>query len=194
MPVAGSPQDPAMTSIQPCPLPAHALLARYAGGGAYTDCYGLDVAGVVSQAAYVEAFYTGRSFKVELFLLGLIFAKPSTDSQARQLALGDLDAFSGWRVEDRSPDQLLMCDLGGGRTRSWLMTELRSDGSRPVTRLYFGSAVLPGAITARGEPRMGPLFAPLLWFHRFYSQVLLGAARAQLARGPSAAGTAKELT
>ena len=45
-------------AIQPCSLPAEALLARYAGTGAYTDCYALDVAGAVSHAEYIEAFYT----------------------------------------------------------------------------------------------------------------------------------------
>jgi hypothetical protein len=36
---------PSAASIQPCPLPADALLAKDVGAGAYTDCYALDVAG-----------------------------------------------------------------------------------------------------------------------------------------------------
>ena len=75
------------SAIRPCPLPADALLARYAGAGAYTDCYALDVAGAVSHAAYVEAFYTGRMFKIERFLLGLLLSKPSTDIRGQ--AAGD---------------------------------------------------------------------------------------------------------
>jgi len=129
-------------AIRACSLPADALLARYAGAGAYTDCYVLDVAGAVSHAEYVEAFYTGTAFKIERLLLGLLFAKPATDMQARQLSLGEIDRFSGWQVEDRNTDQLLMCDFSG-KTRSWLMVAPQSEGSTPVTRLYFGSAVLP---------------------------------------------------
>ena len=132
---------PSAASIQPCPLPADALLARYAGTGAYTDCNAMDVAGAVSHAEYVEAFYTGQTFKIELLLLGLFFSKSATDVQAKQLAIGEIENFSGWRVEARKADQLLMCDLGG-KTRSWLMVVPQSEGSAPATRLYFGSAVL----------------------------------------------------
>ena len=167
-------------AIKPCRLPAHALLAKYAGTGAYTDCYALDVAGTVSHAAYVEAFYTGKALKIELLLLGLFFAKPSTDIQAKQLAVGEIDNFSGWRVEDRNTDQLLMCDFSG-KTRSWLMVAPQPEGSMPATRLYFGSAVLANGTKATGEPRMGALFAPLLGFHKLYSRVLLDGARARLA-------------
>jgi hypothetical protein len=160
-------------------LPADALLAKYAGSGAYTDCYALDVAGAVSQAEYVEAFYTGETFKIELLLLGLFFARSATDGQAKQLAMGAIENFSGWRVEARNADQLLMCDLGG-RTRSWLMVAPQSDVSSPATRLYFGSAVLPRGTKATGEPRMGAMFTSLLWFHKVYSRVLLDDARARL--------------
>lgn len=117
-------------AIEPCPLPAHALLAKYAGTGAYTDCYALEVVGAVSHAAYVEAFYTGKIFKIERFLLRLFFSKSSTDIQAKQLAVGEIDNFSGWRVEDRNTDQLLMCDFKG-RTRSWLMVVPQSRDPHP---------------------------------------------------------------
>ena len=170
---------PSATSIQPCPLPTDALLARYAGTGAYTDCYAMDVAGAVSHAEYVEAFYTGVTFEIELLLLGLFFARSATDSQAKQLAIGEIENFSGWRVEARNADQLLMCDLGG-RTRSWLMVAPQSVGAASATRLYFGSAVLPRGTGATGEPRMGALFVALLWFHKLYSRVLLDDARARL--------------
>jgi hypothetical protein len=167
-------------AIEPCPLPPHALLDKYAGTGAYTDCYAVDVAGSVSHAAYVEAFYTGKIFKLELLLLRWLFSKPSTDIQAKQLAVSEIDSFSGWRVEDRNTDQLLMCDFSG-KTRSWLMVAALSEGSAPATRLYFGSAVLARGTKAAGEPRMGTLFRPLLRFHKRYSRVLLDGARARLA-------------
>ena len=145
-----------------------------------TDCYALDIARAVSHAAYVEAFYTGKIFKIELFLLGLCFSHSSTDIQAKQLAVGEIDSFSGWRVEDRNTNQLLMCDFSG-KTRSWLMVAPQSKGSAPATRLYFGSAVLASGTKATGEPRMGALFGPLLRFHKLYSRVLLDGARARLA-------------
>jgi hypothetical protein len=170
---------PFAASIQPCPLPADALLAKYAGSGAYTDCYALDVAGAVSHTEYVEAFYTGKTIKIELLLLDLMFSKPATDIQARQLAIGEIEDFSGWRVEARKAGQLLMCDLIGN-TRSWLMVAPQSEGSAPATRLYFGSAVLSRGTKANGEPRMGALFVSLLWFHRLYSRLLLDDARARL--------------
>ena len=166
-------------SIQPCPLPADALLAKYAGTGAYTDCYAFDVAGAVSHAEYVEAFYTGRTIKIELLLLDLLFSKPATDIQAKQLAIGEIEKYSGWRVEARNADQLLMCDLGG-KTRSWLMVVPQSEGAAPATRLYFGSAVLARGTKATGEPRMGAMFVMLLGFHKLYSRVLLDDARARL--------------
>lgn len=166
-----------MAAIQPCPMPPGALLAAYAAKGAYTDCYAIDVAQAVSFPEFVEAFYTGAAFKLELGLLGLI-GKPSSDREARRLASGEIDRFSGWRVEDRAPDQLLLCDLGGGMTRSWLMAAPSQGGA---TRLYFGSAVLPRRDRATGETRMSGLFKPLLGFHRLYSRVLLSGARARLA-------------
>jgi hypothetical protein len=168
---------PFAASIQPCSLPADALLTKYTGSGAYTDCYALDVAGTVSHAEYVEAFYTGRTFKMELLLLDLLL--PATDIQAKQLAIGEIENFSFWRVEARTADELLMCDLGG-KTRSWLMVVPQSERSAPATRLYFGSAVLPRGTGATGEPRMGALFVALLWFHKLYSRVLLDDARARL--------------
>ena len=168
-------------AIRPCSLPADALLAKYAGAGAYTDCYALDVAGAVSHAEYVEAFYTGRVFKIERFLLSVFLSKPSTDLEVKQLAIGAIDRFSGWHVEDRNADQLLVCDFSG-KTRSWLMVAPQSEGSIPATRLYFGSAVLPIGTRATGQPRMGAVFALLLWFHKVYSRVLLDGARARLAK------------
>ena len=167
-----------MASIQISPLPPQALLGKYATAGAYTDCYTTEVARLVSQAEYVEAFYTGGVFKLERLLLSLFLSKPSTDAEARQLAAGEVSNFSAWRVEDRTTDELLMRAIGG-RTRSWLMV---SHGPEQTTRLYFGSAVVPVVNKATGRPSMGLLFKALLGFHKLYSQVLLASARARLVR------------
>ena len=130
-----------MCSILPRPLPDTSLLSRYRLlQGAYTDCYAIEIAGRVSQAEFVEAFYTTWVFKLERTILKWAVAKPSTDAQAALLAQGGLDAFSAWTVEDRSQNQLLLCDLHG-RTRSWLMAVPAESGNG--TQLNFGSAVVP---------------------------------------------------
>lgn len=175
-----------MTSIQACALPVEALLAKYTRGGAYTDCYSTEVAPPVSHAEYVETFYTSSVFKLERLLLTWFVSKPSTDAQAKELAIGARSTFSAWKVEDRTSNQLLMCDLAG-RTRSWLMVAPLQGGSSSSTRLYFGSAVVPARDKASGQPRLGFLFKTLLGFHKLYSRVLLHAAGSRLAQS---AGTA----
>ena len=170
-----------MSSVWVCALPEHALLAKYARGGAYTDCYAAELPGTVTHARYVEAFYTGALFKLERVLLAWFASRPSTDAQAEGLASGGLETFAAWRVEERSADQLLMCDLSG-RTRSWLMvTPAGGDGSA-ATRLYFGSAVVPVVHQHSGQTRLGFNFKALLGFHKLYSRALLSAARSRLAR------------
>jgi hypothetical protein len=156
-------------------LPARSFLQGYARVGAFTDCYTEQLAFAVTQAAYVEAFYTTWLFKLERLLLRWFVARPSTDTQARELATGARDDFAAWDMERRDDEQLLMCDLAG-RTRSWLMTEPTGAG----TRLYFGSAVVPNVGTD-GKPRMGGAFRLLLGFHKLYSRLLLRAAARRLA-------------
>ena len=168
-----------MASIQACELPDSALLHRYRGAGGYADCYVTELAAAVSQPEFVEAFYTTAVFKLERLLLAWFAARPSSDSQAAQLARGQADSFAAWSVEARERDQLLLCDFQG-RTRSWLMSAPASDGQS--TRLYFGSAVVPIVDRRSGAPRMGAAFRALLGFHRLYSRVLLRAAAARLVR------------
>lgn len=170
-----------MPAIRPHALPGQALLGKYAHNGGYADCYVADVARPVSHAQFVEAFYTTAVFKLERLLLAWLVAKPSTDAQAKQLAAGTLDAFAAWRVEARSADQLLMCDLRGS-TRSWLMVATLPREGAAATRLYFGSAVLPIRDKATGQATMSLAFRALLGFHKVYSRALLRAACARLAR------------
>jgi hypothetical protein len=173
------PRTSAMTSIQACELPDNALLRRYLSGGAYADCYVTEVARVISHAEYVEAFYTTAVFKLERLLLSWFVARPSTDVQAGELASGKRTSFAAWSVEARAPDQLLLSDFQG-RTRSWLMSAPASNNQ--ITRLFFGSAVVPIVNRRTGEARMGFAFRALLGFHKLYSRVLLRAAAARLAR------------
>lgn len=168
---------------RPCELPDSALLGKYQGKDGYADCYVSEVSCTVSHAQFVEAFYTTALFKVERALLGAFAGRPSTDLQATQLAQGHADTFAAWRVEARSPDQLLLADLTGG-TRSWLMVAPVDGAAGEVrTRLYFGSAVVPQVDARSGERKMSAAFRALLGFHRLYSRLLLGAARSRVLRG-----------
>lgn len=154
------------------------MLQRLKAKGAFVDCYMVDVPGQRTQADFVEALYTTRLFKLERLLIRVLAFKPSSDHEARELALGHRDTFAVWKVESRSPDQLLLADQTG-RTRSWLMTEPPSAG-RTTTRLLFGSAVIPRTDKRSGEQRFGLLFKLLLGFHGAYSVALLRAAAVRL--------------
>ncbi len=168
-----------MLSIKACPLPDGALLGRYRANGAFTDCYMTEVGLPVTIARFVAAFYTTPVFRLERLILAWGLSRPSTDTEADQLASGRMDTFSAWRVEDRREDQLLMADVKG-RTRSWFMVSPGQPGTGPRTRLYFGSAVLPVINPATGAPGMSPGFRALLGFHHLYSEVLLYSARSRL--------------
>lgn len=165
-------------AVRACKLPAQALLRRYVDDGAYTDCFVTDIAATATQAEYVEAFYTSPVFRTERWLLARFIARPSTDLEARQLALGTRDSFSAWSVEARNVDQLLLSDFQG-RTRSWLMST--PIPGQPGTRLYFGSAVVPVKDRRTGEARMSGVFRALLSFHKVYSRILLHDAARRLA-------------
>ncbi|KQZ45346.1 hypothetical protein ASD58_02745 [Duganella sp. Root1480D1] len=143
------------------------MLQRYRAQGAYTDCFAIDVPGQVGHDAFVEAFYTTAVFKLERLLLALFAARPSRDTEARELASGQRQQFAAWSVEGRAPGQLLMCDYAGS-TRSWLMAAPAGQG----TRLYFGSAVV--------RSRQGGVFRALLGFHKLYSRILLRAAASRV--------------
>jgi hypothetical protein len=158
-------------ALQPCELPPDALLRRYMLAGAYTDCYRVDLPRAVTHADYVLAFYTTWLFRLERWILAALVRKPSTDEDVQQLALGNAETFAAWNVEARAPDQLLLTDFRG-ETRSWLMIAAQAGG----TRLYFGSAVVPGA----DGKRIGPVYRLLLGFHKLYSRALLRAAAAGL--------------
>ena len=169
-----------MSAIRSCSLPHDSLLRRYVESGSYADCYVAEIDGKVSHTEFVEAFYTTKLFKLERLILRLVVTRPSTDAQATQLADGTLASFAAWSVEDRAPNQLLLCDYVG-RTRSWLMVSDAGDSSSECTELYFGSAVIPNR-KKTGKSRMGFVFHGLIGFHKLYSRLLLGAARSRLSR------------
>ncbi|MBL8200336.1 MAG: hypothetical protein JNK40_05120 [Chromatiales bacterium] len=168
-----------MFPIETCPLPDGALLGRYAPPRAFADCYVTEVGLPVTIARFVAAFYTTPVFRLERLILALVLSRPSTDTEAVQLANGRMDTFSAWRVEDRRDDQLLVADMKG-RTRSWFMVSPDPAGPAPRTRLYFGSAVLPVVNPETGAAGMSAGFRALRGFHHYYSEVLLYSARSRL--------------
>ena len=170
------------SSIATSEIPRASFLDSYRQNGAYADCYATDIAKPVSQAQYVEAFYTTGLFKLERLILGIVISRPSTDEEAKKLASGERDSFAAWHVESRSNDELL---LASGRTRSWLMAAPASAQQGSTTRLFFGSAIVPVKNARTGRDSLGFAFHSLLGFHRLYSRALLHAARSRLDDPPS---------
>ena len=163
-----------MITVQPCEVPLNSLLCQYKDEPGFADCYVTQVLGVVTQEAFIQAFYTSPLFKIERTLLHYLAARPATDADAKELAVGTATRFSAWRVEAQSSSELLLADFTG-RTRSWLMAAPAPLGNDPPgTLLYFGSAVVP--LSRQGAQSMGWLFHALLGFHRLYSRMLLRAA------------------
>jgi hypothetical protein len=165
-----------MVLIEKCIVPANTLLAKYSTDGTYTDCYAAEIPGRISFSEFVFAFYTTLLFKLERLVLKWTVSKPSTDTQARQLAENGTEKFAAWQVESRSESEILMCDFRG-RTRSWLMVAPVSTVSGARTRLYFGSAVVP--IPGKQSLEFG-FQALLLGFHQIYSVLLLYSAKSRL--------------
>lgn len=171
-----------MPSVQPCEIPLNSFLRKYEDGVGFADCYVTDVPGTVSQAAFVEAFYTSTLFKLERTMLRWLASQPATDADAHQLAAGLVGKFSAWRVEAQSSSELLLTDITG-RTRSWLMAlPIAVPESAPRTRLYFGSAIVPKPSAGHQKASIGWLFHALLGFHRQYSRLLLRAASRRVQR------------
>ncbi len=167
-----------MVVVQRCKLPESALLRAYESH-AYADCYAVVIAQAVLLEQFVAAFYTTPLFKVERSILKWTVSRPSTDEEARQLAIGSIVEFAAWHVEARTPNQLLLSDMNE-RTRSWLMIDPVASSDGHATRLYFGSAVVPVRNRKPGNAKMGLLFRMLLGFHKLYSVALLRAAAARL--------------
>jgi hypothetical protein len=171
-----------MTIISACELPQTSFLLALRDEGAYTDCYCVDIARKITHVEFVETFYTTWLFKLERSLIRVFASKHSTDREANELARSEREDFAVWRVERRGREQILLADQSG-RTRSWLMVVPNMDANgAEVTRLYFGSALIPGTDRKTGKKRFGALFTSLLGFHHVYSRALLRAAVSRLSR------------
>ena len=168
-----------MFSVRPCEHPPESLLRVCEAQGAYADCYYCDIDRKVSLSELVTVFYTTGPFKVERTVLRLALGKPSTDQEAGQLGCGETGAFAIWKVENRTANQILLKEFSG-RTKSWLMVSGSETSAVPITRLFFGSAVIPKEHTGANSKSMGAIFHSLLRFHKLYSQILLASARQKL--------------
>jgi hypothetical protein len=165
--------------------PETSLLLPLQRSGSYADCYTTQLPIAVTQAEYVEAFYTTRLFKAERLILRVLAFKPSTDQEVKDLAQGKKNSFAVWRVADRRPEQVLLTDRTG-RTSSWLMAVPdQSISSGSTTRLYFGSAITGRTNAMTGKQEFSFVFHALLGLHDLYSRQLLQAAASKLlARRP----------
>ncbi len=161
-----------MGAIQSQPLDPDSLLAEYADGKNYTDCYATSVPGHITLEAFIDAFYTTWLFRIERFLLRVSVKRPSTDEDVRGLAAGELERFAAWHVEQRRDTEILLCDFSEA-TRSWLMSAPADDNT---TTLYFGSAVVSR------DGQLGATYRALLGFHKLYARSLLWVARRRLMR------------
>ena len=153
-------------------LPEDAFLQRYAQrDDCYTDCFSSTATGVVPLSQLISQFYQTPLFRAERIILKLTVRRPSTAADVAALANGTTKRFAAWDVEDRTTDQILLCDLHA-RTRSWLMCRPVGD----LTRLYFGSAVTP----PQPDAPLGFGFNALLGAHKVYSRLLLAGATKRL--------------
>jgi hypothetical protein len=168
-----------MPSIEKRSVPTNTLLEKYSMNGTYTDCFWTEIPEWISLPEFIFAFYTTSLFKLERLILEWVVSKPSTDTQARQLADGIIEKFAAWRVESRTKNEILMCDFRG-RTRSWFMIAPVNGSTQ--TRLYFGSAIVPIRNSKTGKLSLGFIFQALLGFHRVYSVLLLYFAKSSILR------------
>lgn len=168
-----------MPVAAPTELPEGTLLHALRRAGCFADCFTMTIPHAVTQAEFVEAFYTTPLFKAERLVLRVLAWRRSSDQEAFELANGTRDGFAVWRVAGRAANQILLTDETG-QTSSWLMTVPASAPDGPVTRLYFGSAIRPRSVNPDGKPQFSPIFHALMGFHTIYSRHLLQAAAARL--------------
>lgn len=170
-----------MTRALPAEPPESSMLIELRRRGCFTDCYALEVPAPVTQAQFVEAFYTTPLFKAERFILKMLVARPSTDQDAKDLATGTKDSFAVWQVTHRSPEQLLL-KAQLGRTSSWLMAAPEPSSKGQKTTLFFGSAIAGGRTNQEtGRQQFSLAFSAVLGLHDLYSRLLLQAAAKKLA-------------
>jgi hypothetical protein len=147
--------------------------------GSFVDCYYIDIPQEVTLDNYIKAFYTTSLFKIERTILSIATFKQAIDMHAVELSRGTSENYSVWTVESRVSNQIMLRDFTG-KTRSWLMVQKSKVNEETFTRLYFGSVVMPKAVSKNGQAKFGLLFHVFGKFHQLYSRALLNAAYNQL--------------
>lgn len=164
--------------------PPQTLLEEMNNRGLTTDCFEIRVADNmgsmnVTNDQFVRAFLRSRVFSLERFILsraGGEFAKhvyTNEEIEGFKLEVGD-QVSSIFKVVDKRDErnELALCWDEGHQGHTWLQVQ-------PGV-LRFGSAFDPNSDFQQSVP--APLFAVLNFYHRYYSRVLLVAARNQLSR------------
>jgi len=167
-----------MLSIEKCAVLPNSLLASYFENG-YADSYRTELSGHISLEDFVFGFYTTALFKLERFILTWIVLKPSNDMQAKELTENKTNKFAAWTVENRTENELLMCDMLE-RTRSWFMINHTGTKENPRTQLFFGTGIAPATKGKIGKSSIGVFFIALLPFHKIYSILLLYSAKTRI--------------
>jgi len=100
---------------------------------------------------------------------------PSTDAHLDALLDGSRQKFAAWSVEQRTDNELLMCDVAS-KTKSWFMVRQAGDSAAPRTRVHFGTAVVATPNRRTGELELGTVFRLFMPLHLLYGRSLLHAA------------------
>ncbi len=149
--------------------------------GCLTDAFRCKVDFSVNLEHFIQAFFDSSVFRLERLLIQILTRKQADLTQVKKLASGTDKTFAVWQVAQRSNFEILM-KVGTGPIRSWLAAYPDQDGG---TSLYFGSAVLPTKGDKNGNQQVGFLFQATVWFHEFYSRLLLKSAVRTLTKQPA---------
>lgn len=163
-------------------IPSGTMLKAYqAQEGCYTDCYAVDVAGAPDIERFIRIFFDTSIFRLERRILALSGLEATHADDVDALARGHRSRFAAWRLEGKTADELMLrFERPSGRT--WLHVADVPDQSGQA-RLFFGSALLPGARDNDKRPTIGWSLHAFLPFHRLYARMLLRAAAADWRRG-----------
>lgn len=158
-------------------VPEGSLLQQCANRpGTYADAFFADVKGAPSLQDYIEAIFDSPVFRMERIVLAITVLKPAFRKDVEALAMGEGDRLAGWKTEQRTSNELLMA-VENGQVRTWLKVEAMPAG---VSRVWFGSAVVPKHRTDGKQEGLGLAFRLMLRVHKFYSRVLLRSATRRL--------------
>lgn len=162
-----------MNEIEERRVPKGSLLQHFADSqGTYTDAFVAQVKSAPSLHDYIEAMFDSPVFRIERLILAVTVFKPAFRKDVSALAAGEGDQLAGWKLMQRTDQELLLA-VENGRVRTWLMIEPISD---EVSRVWFGSAVVPKQSKNGAAEGLGIAYRSMLAVHKYYSRVLLRSA------------------